>query len=59
MLADFVALNKWVHRARALHYTRLKRFANDKHSSFLGPIVNYEEDEDPRTIIIMFVVWPP
>jgi hypothetical protein len=28
-----------------LHYTRLERLAGDKHSSLLGPLVSYEENE--------------
>jgi hypothetical protein len=32
--------------ARALYYTRLKRLASDKYSSFLGPFLGSEEIEE-------------
>ncbi len=35
----------WTKLARVLHYTRLERLAWDKHSSLLGPLVSYEENE--------------
>jgi hypothetical protein len=31
--------------ARMLHYTRLEWLPGDKHSSLLGPLVNYEQNE--------------
>ncbi len=31
--------------ARVLDYATSERLANDKHSSLLGPFVNYEENE--------------
>ncbi len=33
------------HNKVALHYTRLERLASDKHSSLLGPLVSYKENE--------------
>jgi hypothetical protein len=29
-----------------LHYTKVERLARDKHSSLLGPFINYEENEN-------------
>jgi len=36
---------------RVLHYTRLKRLSNDKHSSLLGTFINFEGNEVLR-------IWP-
>ncbi len=41
----FFATYKWAQWDRVLHYTRLKRFARDKHSSLSGPFISYEENE--------------
>jgi hypothetical protein len=41
----FLVTFEWAQEARMLQYTRFKRWAKDKHSSLLGPIVSYEEDK--------------
>ncbi len=41
----FFATLELAQKDRALHYTRLERFARDKHSSILGLIISYEENE--------------
>jgi hypothetical protein len=35
----------WALSARVIHYTRPERLDKDKHSSFLGRHVSYEENE--------------
>jgi hypothetical protein len=41
----FYVSHSWAQEARVLRYTGLKRYARDKHSSLLGPIVFYVENE--------------
>ncbi len=41
----YFATYKWAKYARALDYTRLKRFASYKHSTLLGLFVGWEGNE--------------
>jgi hypothetical protein len=46
--SQFIIFNvtyKWAQQARALNYKRPERLCRNKHSSFLGPFVCYEENE--------------
>jgi hypothetical protein len=63
----FLVANKSAQWARFLHYTRLERLARDKHSSIVGWLVCYEENEvfwirvhyiknDPKSILRHFVI---
>jgi hypothetical protein len=40
----FVA-HEWAQKAKALHYNRLKRLHNNKHSCLLDPFISCEEIE--------------
>ncbi len=50
----FFVTNKWAQKARMLQYTRLERLPVDKHSSLLGSLVSYEENETLPMWSLMF-----
>ncbi len=41
----FFVTYKWAQKVSMLYYARLEKLARDKHSSFLGSLVSYEENE--------------
>ncbi len=41
----FLCSLEWAQKARELHYIEPERLARDKHSTFWGPLVSYEENE--------------
>ncbi len=41
----FFVTYEWDQYSRLFQYTNLERLANDKSTSLLGPLVNYEENE--------------
>ncbi len=41
----FLLSCKWAQYVRTLHYSGVERPTRDKHSSFLGPLLSYEENE--------------
>jgi hypothetical protein len=41
----FFVTYKWATLVGVLYYTSAERFARDRHFSWLGPFVSYEENE--------------